>query len=57
LEGPEHFERFVLIEFESMAAAKRCFESSEYVEAAAFRRAGAGRNELTIVESGDLTSL
>ncbi len=54
LEGPETFERFVVIEFPSMAAAKACFDSPEYREAAAFRRAGgAGRNELTIVEASE----
>jgi uncharacterized protein (DUF1330 family) len=52
LEGPKTFERFVLIEFESMEAAKRCFESPEYVAAAAHRRSGAGQNELTIVMAG-----
>ena len=51
LEGPKTFDRFVVIEFESMEAAKRCFESPEYVEAAKFRRGGAGQNELTITES------
>jgi uncharacterized protein (DUF1330 family) len=55
LEGPETFERFIVIEFESIEAAKRCFESPEYKAAAAHRRAGAGQNELTIVASGDAT--
>lgn len=55
LEGPKTFERYVIIEFDSMEAAKRCFESPEYVAAAAFRRAGAGQNELTIAEAGDAT--
>jgi uncharacterized protein (DUF1330 family) len=55
LEGPNYFERYVIIEFESMEAAKRCFNSPEYVAAATHRRAGAGQNELTIVESGDAT--
>lgn len=55
LEGPKHFERYVIIEFESMEAAKRCFESPEYVAAAAHRRAGAGQNELTIADAGDGT--
>ena len=55
LEGPEKFERHVVVEFESMEAAVACFESPEYKEAAAFRRAGAGINELVIVEEGDLT--
>ena len=26
LEGPDMFERFILIEFDTMEAAKRCFE-------------------------------
>jgi uncharacterized protein (DUF1330 family) len=56
LEGPKHFERYVIIEFDSMEAAKRCFESPEYVSAAAHRRAGAGQNELTIAEAGDGTT-
>jgi uncharacterized protein (DUF1330 family) len=56
LEGPKHFERYVIIEFDSMEAAKRCFESPEYVAAAAHRRAGAGQNELTIADAGDGTS-
>jgi uncharacterized protein (DUF1330 family) len=55
LEGPDHFERFVIIEFDTMEAAKRCFLSPEYVEAAAFRRSGAGQNELTIADAGDAT--
>jgi uncharacterized protein (DUF1330 family) len=38
-----------------MQAAKRCFNSPEYVAAATHRRAGAGQNELTIVESGGAT--
>jgi uncharacterized protein (DUF1330 family) len=56
VEGPDHFERFVIVEFESMEAAKRCFNSPEYVEAAAFRRAGAGQNELTLAVGGDMTA-
>jgi uncharacterized protein (DUF1330 family) len=34
LEGPNYFERYVIIEFESMEAAKRCFNSPAYVAAA-----------------------
>ena len=56
LEGPEHFERFVVIEFPSLEAAENCFNSEEYKAAAEFRRHNsAGENELTIVEAGDLT--
>ncbi len=50
LEGPDVFERFVVIEFPSMEAAEACFNSAEYQEAATFRRANqAGQNELTVV--------
>lgn len=56
LEGPETFERFVVIEFPSMEAARACFGSPEYQAAAAFRRAnGVGQNELTIIEAGEAT--
>lgn len=55
MEGPETFHRFVVIEFDSMEAAVKCFESPEYVEAAAFRRAGAGVVENVIVEGGEAT--
>ena len=51
LEGPDVFERFVVVEFPSMEVAEACFNSPEYREAAAFRRANqAGQNELTVVE-------
>lgn len=55
LEGPENFERHIVIEFPSMERAQACFDSAEYKNAAAFRRGGAGINELVIVESGDAT--
>jgi uncharacterized protein (DUF1330 family) len=55
LEGPEKFERFVVIEFPSMAQALACHASQAYQEASAFRRAGAGEVELVIVEAGDAT--
>lgn len=55
LEGPENFERHIVIEFPSMERAEACFNSPEYKQAAAFRRNGAGINELVIVESGDAT--
>ncbi len=56
LEGPDHFDRFVLIEFDTMDAVRRCFESPEYREAAVFRRNGAGENEFTIVGGGEHTA-
>jgi uncharacterized protein (DUF1330 family) len=55
LEGPEKFERFVVIEFPSMDQAVACHDSREYQAAAAFRRGGAGEVELVIVEAGDAT--
>ena len=55
-EGPEHFERFVVIEFPSLEDGVACFDSEEYQAAAAFRRApGVGEVENVIVESGDAT--
>lgn len=55
LEGPEEFERVVVIEFPSMEEAIACHASPEYQEASAFRRGGAGEVELVIVEGGDAT--
>ena len=55
LEGPEKFQRFVVIEFPSLEQAVACHDSPEYHEAASFRRGGAGEVELVIVESGDAT--
>lgn len=56
LEGPEGFHRFVVIEFPSLEQAKACHDSSEYQEASAFRKGGAGQVELVIVEGGDATT-
>ena len=56
MEGPETFHRFVVIEFPTLEAGVACFQSSEYVEAAAFRRGGAGVVENVIVEGGDATT-
>ena len=56
MEGPEHFHRFVVIEFPTLADGTACFRSDEYNEAAAFRRAhGAGEVQTVVVESGDAT--
>jgi len=52
LEGPEKFQRFVVIEFPSFEQAVACHESPEYLEAAAHRKKdGAGELEVVIVES------
>jgi uncharacterized protein (DUF1330 family) len=55
LEGPEKFERFVVIEFPSMEQAIACHDSPQYQEAAVHRRGGAGEVELVIVEAGEAT--
>ena len=56
LEGPEKFNRFVVIEFPSLEQGVACFNSPEYKEAAAFRRKnGAGEVELIMVEAGEAT--
>ena len=55
MEGPENFHRFVVIEFPTLEQAVACFESPEYQEAAAFRRAGGGIVENVIVEGGEAT--
>ena len=56
LEGPQKFQRFVVIEFPSLEQAVACHRSPEYQEAAAFRGGGAGEVELAIVEGGDATA-
>ena len=56
MEGPETFHRFVVIEFPTLQAGVACFQSTEYVNAAAFRRAGGGIVENVIVEAGDATT-
>jgi uncharacterized protein (DUF1330 family) len=55
MEGPEHFHRFVVIEFPTFEQATACFTSPEYQRAAAFRRNGAGEVENVIVEGGEAT--
>src|SRR5439155_9932790 len=45
LEGPERFNRFVVIEFPSFEQGVACFNSQEYKEAAAFRRRNRARSE------------
>jgi uncharacterized protein (DUF1330 family) len=55
MEGPEKFQRFVVIEFPTFEQGVACFTSREYDEAAAFRRSGAGEVETIIVEGGEAT--
>ena len=48
------FERFVVIEFQSMADGEAFFHSDDYRNAAAFRRApGVAQNEVILVDGGD----
>ena len=54
MEGPESFQRFVVIEFPTFEEAVACFESPEYQEASVFRRAG-GVVENVIVDGGEAT--
>jgi uncharacterized protein (DUF1330 family) len=52
MEGPEKFNRFVVIEFPTFEQAVACFNSDEYKNAAAFRRNGAaGEAEIAFVEA------
>ncbi len=50
LEGPDKFQRFVVIEFPTFEQGVACFKSPEYDAAAAFRRSGAGEVETIMVE-------
>jgi uncharacterized protein (DUF1330 family) len=51
MEGPEKFQRFVVIEFPTFEQGVACFTSDEYKKAAAFRRGGAGEVETVIIEA------
>ena len=55
MEGPEDFQRFVVIEFPTFEQGVACFTSKEYDAAAAFRRSGAGEVETIMVEGGEAT--
>jgi uncharacterized protein (DUF1330 family) len=56
LEGPRKFERFVVIEFPTLALARACHDSPAYQQAAKFRKAGgAGEVELVIVEGAPVS--
>ena len=55
MEGPDKFHRFVVVEFPTLEQGVACFKSSQYEDAAAFRRNGAGEVETVIVEAGDAT--
>jgi uncharacterized protein (DUF1330 family) len=49
MEGPDKFQRFVVIEFDTLEHGVACFRSPEYEQAAAFRRNGAGEVETVMV--------
>ena len=51
MEGPEYFNRFIVVEFPTMEDVIACFESDEYKEAAAHRRDGSGEVENVIVDA------
>ena len=55
MEGPEKFQRFVVLEFPTFEQGVACFTSDEYNKAAAFRRSGAGEVETVIVDGGEAT--
>jgi len=57
LEGPEKFQRFVVIEFPSLEQAVACHDSPEYREAAAFRRLVEHLRERSDVQNIDLMEL
>jgi len=50
MEGTDHFDRFVIAEFSTMDDAKKCFNSSEYKNAASNRRNGSGDVDIVFVE-------
>ena len=50
MEGPDKFQRFIVIEFPTLEQGVACFTSPEYDRAAAFRRSGAGEVETIMVE-------
>ena len=53
LEGPDDFDRYVLIRFPSVEDAVAYYNSPQYQEAAAIRQAASGRCELVITEGVD----
>ena len=55
MEGPDKFQRFIVIEFPTFEQAVACFNSEDYTRASAFRRGGAGEVENVIVDGGDAT--
>jgi uncharacterized protein (DUF1330 family) len=50
MEGPEDFQRFVVIEFPTFEQGVACFSSEQYQNAAKFRRNGGGVVEIVMLE-------
>jgi uncharacterized protein (DUF1330 family) len=50
LEGAKNFQRYVVVEYPSLQSALDFYHSEAYQRAARIRLAGAGVNELTLVE-------
>lgn len=51
MEGTDHFQRFVIIEFPSMEQGVACFKSDAYQSAASFRRTdNAGEVEIVMLD-------
>jgi uncharacterized protein (DUF1330 family) len=50
MEGPDKFQRFVVIEFPTFEQGVACFSSAEYQNAAKFRRNGGGVVEIVMLE-------
>ena len=55
MEGPQKFQRFVVIEFPTFEQGVACFKSPEYTAAAALRLNGAGEVETIMVDGGEAT--
>ena len=55
MEGPEKFQRFVIIEFPTLEQGVACFTSDEYQKAAAFRRSGGGEVEIVMLDGLEAT--
>lgn len=56
MEGPDYFERFVVIEFPTFEAGVNCFRSPEYDETARHRREnGVGEVQTIMLEAGEFT--
>jgi uncharacterized protein (DUF1330 family) len=51
MEGPDYFQRFVVVEFPTFEDAVACFESDEYQSAAEHRRDGSGEVETVILDA------